>query len=98
MGLVRLTEVCSNGACTTQQDYTLKEVFINPDHVIMIREEARLKQLNEQGLINTALSEGHEFSKLTINRGNTGTEIVVVGAPNIIETMLNKNNKQILRG
>jgi len=64
----------------------------------MIREEARLKQLNEQGLINTALSEGHEFSKLTINRGNTGTEIVVVGAPNIIETMLNKNNKQILRG
>jgi hypothetical protein len=64
----------------------------------MIREEARLKQLNEQGLVNTELNERHEFSKLTINRGNTGTEIVVVGAPNTIETMLNKNNKQLLRG
>tara|TARA_R110000824_G_scaffold68670_3_gene177415 strand:- start:1654 stop:1947 length:294 start_codon:yes stop_codon:yes gene_type:complete len=96
--LIKLTEVCSNGACTTQQDYTLKEVFINPDHVIMIREEARLRQLNEQGLVNTELNEKHEFSKLTINRGNTGTEIVVVGAPNTIEVMLNKNNKHVLKG
>jgi hypothetical protein len=96
--LIKLTEVCTNGACTTQQDYTLKEVFINPDHVIMIREEARMKHLNEQGLLDKDMSPTHEFSKLTINRGNTGTEIIVVGGPKIIETMLNKNNKQLLRG
>jgi hypothetical protein len=96
--LIKLTEVCTNGTCTTQEDYTLKEIFVNPDHVIMIREEARMRHLNEQGLLNKGLDSTHQFSKLTINRGNTGTEIVVVGAPNTIETVLNKNNKQVLRG
>jgi hypothetical protein len=96
--LIKLTEVCTNGTCTTQEDYTLKEIFVNPDHVIMIREEARMRSLNEQGLLNKGLDSTHQFSKLTINRGNTGTEIVVVGAPNTIETVLNKNNKQVLRG
>jgi len=96
--LVKLTEVCINGMYSTNQNYALKEIFINPDHVIMVRPELRLKQLNEQGAIHQDLNPEHEFSKLTINRGNSGTEIVVVGAPNMIETMLNKNTKQLLRG
>ena len=98
--LIKLTEVCVNGTYSTSQNYLLKEIFINPDHVIMIREEARIKQLNEQGHVHKDLSPGHEFSKLTINRGNTGTEIVVVGAPSHIETKLNKSprKKQLLNG
>ena len=96
--LVKLTEVCINGMYSTNQNYALKEIFINPDHVIMVRPELRLQQLNEQGTIHKDLNPGHEFSKLTINRGNSGTEIVVVGGPNMIETMLNKSTKQLLRG
>jgi len=98
--LIKLTEVCVNGTYSTSQNYLLKEIFINPDHVIMIREEARIKQLNEQGHVHKDLSPSHEFSKLTINRGNTGTEIVVVGAPSHIETKLNKSphKKKLLNG
>ncbi len=96
--LIKLTEVRASGTCTTKQDYTLNEIFVNPDHVIMIREEARMRQLNEQGALDKHMSPIHEFSKLTINRGNTGTEIIVVGDPKTIETMLNKNTKQILKG
>jgi hypothetical protein len=80
-----------------QQAYTLREVFINPEHVVMIREEARMQQLREQGALPENLSDSHKFTKLTINRGHTGTEIVVVGAPDIIEKSLNQN-KQVLRG
>ena len=97
MGLVKLTEVCHNSTLTTQQDYTLREVFVNPEHVVMIREEARMRQLNEQGELPADLNGAHQFTKLTINRGHTGTEIVVVGAPSIIETTLNQN-KTLLRG
>jgi|TARA_Y100000310_G_scaffold317464_1_gene370376 hypothetical protein len=97
--LIKLTEVRINGTYTTSQDYMLREIFVNPDHVIMIREESRLRQLNEQGRIHKDLNPNHKFSKLTINRGNTGTEIVVVGAPNMIETILNKNTKkELLKG
>ena len=96
--LVRLTEVCTNNTLTTRQnDYSLREVFINPEHVVMIREEARLQELNEQVPLTEGLKQGHRFTKLTINRGHTGTEIVVVGAPDIVERSLN-TSKQLLRG
>jgi len=95
--LVKLTEVCHNAALTTKQDYTLREVFVNPEHVVMIREEARMQQLNERGLLPDGLATDHKFTKLTINRGQSGTEIVVVGAPNVIEGSLN-NQKKLIRG
>ena len=95
--LVKLTEVCLNGTYTTNQQYTIREVFVNPKHVVMIREEARMKMLNEQGALPADLQKEHQFSTLTINRGHTGTEIVVVGSPELIETQLNKLNKQLLR-
>tara|TARA_R110002020_G_scaffold173191_4_gene363962 strand:+ start:1665 stop:1916 length:252 start_codon:yes stop_codon:yes gene_type:complete len=82
-----------------KQTYTLREVFVNPEHVVMVREESRMQQLNEQGMLPSELDKNHRFSKLIINRGHTGSEIVVVGAPEIIETTLNKNKvKQVLRG
>jgi hypothetical protein len=95
--LVKLTEVHKNNAITAGAEYTLREVFINPEHVVMIREEARMKQLNESGQLPSDLKKSHRFTKLTINRGHTGTEIVVVGAPDIVERSLNQT-KQLLRG
>ena len=96
--LVRLTEVCKNNTLTTKQnDYTLREVFVNPEHVVMIREEARLQQINEECPLTEGLKHNHRFTKLTINRGHTGTEIVVVGAPDIVERSLN-TTRQLLRG
>jgi len=56
-----------------------------------------MQTLNEQGVLPQDLSSAHRFTKLTINRGHTGTEIVVVGSPDIVEKSLNQN-KQLLRG
>jgi hypothetical protein len=64
----------------------------------MIREEHRMQQLNEQGCLPENLSQSHRFTKLTINRGHTGTEIVVIGAPDIVERSLNQTSKTILKG
>ena len=97
MPLVRLTEICHNSTLTTQQDYTLREVYVNPEHVVMIREEARMRQLNEQGNLPAELNRDHRFTKLTINRGHTGTEIVVVGSPTVIESTLN-SSPTLLKG
>ena len=49
--LVKLTEVCDSGAVTTRQLYSLREVFINPEHVVMVREEKRMRELNESGKV-----------------------------------------------
>tara|TARA_B100000131_G_scaffold257533_1_gene252546 strand:+ start:364 stop:654 length:291 start_codon:yes stop_codon:yes gene_type:complete len=95
--LVKLTEVCNNGAVTTNKTYSLREVFVNPEHVVMIREEKRMRELNENGRVASGLDSAHQFSKLTINRGQTGTDIIVVGSPEIIENTLQRN-KQLLKG
>ena len=100
--LVKLTEICSNGAVTVGHRYKLREVFINPEHVILIREDVRTKELNENGSLrlpgNDALNKEHRFSKLVLNRGQSGAEIVVVGAPDVIEKTLKIDKRQILRG
>ena len=96
--LVRLTEVCKNVAVTSKKDYMLREVLINPEHVIMVRADLKTQRLNENGELNKDLDSNHRFSKLTINRGNSGTEIIVIGDPNSVETKLSKNTKQVLRG
>ena len=95
--LVKLTEVCNNGAVTTNKTYSLREVFVNPEHVVMIREEKKMRELNESGKVATGLDSAHQFSKLTINRGQTGTEIVVVGSPDVVESTL-KSDQRLLRG
>ena len=96
--LVKLTEVCVKGAFTSNTtNYALREIFINPEHVVMIREESAMKQLNEQETLVEGLTQGHSFSKVTLNRGQRG-EVVVVGSPDAIRQTLNKNRRQILRG
>jgi len=95
--LVKLTEVCGTGAVTNGRRYSLREVFVNPEHVVMVREEHQMKNLNEQGMLTEGLDKKHRFSKITIDKGTTGTEIVVIGDPNTVETVLNKRN-YVLKG
>ena len=95
--LVKLTEVCGTGAVTTGRRYSLREVFVNPEHVVMVREEHQMKNLNEQGMLTEGLDKQHRFSKITIDKGTTGTEIVVIGDPMTVETALNTRS-YVLKG
>lgn len=95
--LVKLTEVCGTGAVTTGRRYSLREVFVNPEHVVMVREEHQMKNLNEQGMLTEGLDKQHRFSKVTIDKGTTGTEIVVIGDPMTVESALNTRS-YVLKG
>ena len=94
--LVKLTEVCGTGAVTSGHKYSLREVFVNPEHVVMVREH-QIRSLNGQGCYTEGLDKKHRFSKLTIDKGTTGTDIVVLGDPTTIETTLNKRS-YVLKG
>lgn len=95
--LVKLTEVCGTGAVTAGRRYSLREVFVNPEHVVMVREEHQMKNLNEQGMLTEGLDKQHRFSKVTIDKGTTGTEIVVIGDPMTVESALNTHS-YVLKG
>jgi hypothetical protein len=48
-------------------------------------------------LITEDLDKGHRFSKVVIDKGSAGSEIVVIGDPLAVEKLLNTRN-YVLRG
>ena len=100
--LIKLTEVYGNSGTasylSSRKTYSLREIYINPKHVVMIREANAMRKLNEAGQISSELDKNHRFSKITVNRGSGNADFVVVGAPEHVGQTLNKNQKQLLRG
>tara|TARA_R100001082_G_scaffold66316_1_gene37460 strand:- start:2517 stop:2819 length:303 start_codon:yes stop_codon:yes gene_type:complete len=97
--VVKLIEVCKPNNYTTLGDktkYTLKEVFINPQHVVCLREDNLARRHLVEGRMPPGLDERQEFTKVHINRGQSGIDITVVGNPVMIEQQLNLEKQQVL--
>ena len=92
--VIKLVEVAKVGTdISTRSEYTLREVFVNPEQVTMLREDVAMKSLLSEGRLPPALDGRVEFTRLFLN---TGMDIFVVGAPHVVETKLKP--KQILKG
>jgi len=92
--VVKLVEVAKIGTdINTRSEYTLREVFINPEQITMLREDVVMKTLLGEGRLPSELDGRMEFTRVFLN---TGMDIFVVGAPHVVETKLKP--KQILKG
>ena len=74
-----------------------RSIFINPEHVVCLRsDEVTRNQLRENKLPQE-LDERQEFTRIQLNRGHNGLDVVVVGDPSTIEKKLHMA-RQVLRG
>jgi hypothetical protein len=80
------------------RSYSLREVYINPEHVICLREDLHIAKKFDKGQLPEGLNSQQRFTKVHLNRGLSGIDMVVIGAPNLIEEKLNKNSKMLLKG
>jgi len=101
--MIKLVEVCEipNAANTVKKRYSLRELYVNPKHVVSLREEPKFKRILEEGLLPENLDSRQEFTRVTLDKGNVGLEVIVVGAPNYINGKLNVNSKgdrNVLKG
>lgn len=97
MSLVRLTEVAPISKFTHERaSYTLREVFVNPSHVVCIRLEDDFKRRLLEGMLPPGLDERQEFSRVTLSSTSMNGSLVVVGSPAILEEKMHK--KQLLKG
>jgi hypothetical protein len=92
--LVRLTEAIEN---RDNKSFNLKEVSINPAHVVAVRSEEGARRALSEGRMPTGLSEATEFSRVYLNTGQYGMNILVVGNPELIEEKI-KKTKSVLKG
>lgn len=90
--LVKLTEVYE---IPSESRYGLRQVSVNPQHVVAIREDFVAKQALMENRMPSGLDRRAEFSRVYLNNGNLN--IVVVGSQNSIEESFQKV-RQLLKG
>tara|TARA_R110002153_G_scaffold1580_16_gene8150 strand:+ start:10210 stop:10512 length:303 start_codon:yes stop_codon:yes gene_type:complete len=99
--VIKVIEVYQNGrghSANANENYSLRETFINPEHVVCLRSDITFKQKLQEGLLPNGLDSRQEFTRVYMNRGHAGLDIVVVGEASTIEQMVSQNEKTLLKG
>lgn len=90
--MVKLTEVVKDVGYIR-----FREIFINPEHVIYLREDSITRKFfAESKNKDSNFDPNQTFTKLFVRNGGGGSEFVVVGEPTLIESQL--KGKTLLNG
>ena len=95
--IIKLIEVFESTGRSrdAKTSYCLREVYVNPDHVVCLREDLSMRRKLEADLLPEDMNPNQQFTKVSLNRGHSGIDLVVVGPPDSIE---NKLKSKLLRG
>ena len=97
MSIVKFVEVARELNIAEGKDYKLREIYINPEHVVLMREDSNALRLLEENRLPKNLDKRQRFTRIVVQKGSNGQELVVVGAPELVEKKL-FSEKQLLRG
>jgi hypothetical protein len=78
--------------------YNLREIFINPKHVVAIRPDDRMNKMLNEGHLPEDMDKRQKFTKVYLDRGQTGIDLTVVGEANIVSHKLGLHQKELLKG
>ena len=78
--------------------YSLAEIYVNPEHVVAIREDGGTAKSLREGKLPDGLSENQTFTRLYIDRGQTGLDVTVVGHVELIREKLGIARRTLLKG
>jgi hypothetical protein len=92
--MVKLVEIIS----TLKNQYQLRELYVNPDHVVFLREDTHMKSKLTEGILPENLDTRQRFTRLQVHNGATGTEFIVVGDPISVESKLKGSKQELLHG
>lgn len=93
--IVKLREVFKTSSLQSGNRYRVRDIFINPEHVVYVRHNDDMpKRLNE-GLVD-GVKRGKEFCTVSLSRGTGGTDIIVLGSLEEVNTAISK--RELLHG
>ena len=91
--MVKLVEVQQR-----MNNFRLTEVYVNPEHVVAMREDERMTQVIREGKLPENLDDRQSFTKIYIDRGHTGIDMTVIGDVQQIKEKLGLNKRTLLKG
>lgn len=104
--LVTLVEVVEMKQRYSQQQaearsgssYSLREVTVNPSHVVCLREDSSMSQRLDEGRLPTDIDSRQRFTRVYLDRGQTGLDLTVVGSLQQTQERLGLSKKEMLHG
>ena len=82
---------------TGGSSYSLREVT-NPNHVVCLREDMRMNQRLHEGRLPENIDERQRFTRVYLDRGQTGIDLTVVGSLEQTQRILGVDGREVLRG
>ena len=96
MKVTKLVEVVQTSVYNKK--YSLREVFVNPDYVISLMPDSNMKTVLQEGRLPDGLDKRQEFTRVTVHKGNSGLEMVVVGNTENVRNKLFSSPSTLLKG
>jgi len=94
--LAKLTQVIEN---LSTSEFTLRTIFVNPEHIITVTEDDRINSLNSKKPLLEGLNSEHQFSRVSIQSGGIQSKLItVIGSPETVLRALNKSSRQLIKG
>ena len=94
---VKLMEVY-NGSQGVARSYSLREIYINPQHVICLRVETALETMLQEGRLIDGLDKRQKFTRVSVSNNAYEEDIVVIGSIDEVYKKLNTEARNLLRG
>ncbi|MGI9554611.1 MAG: hypothetical protein ACR2M6_01450 [Vampirovibrionia bacterium] len=87
-----------NGSQGVARAYSLREIYINPQHVICLRAEAALETMLQEGRLVDGLDKRQKFTRVSVSNNSYEEDIVVIGSIDEVYKKLNTEARNLLRG
>ena len=97
MKMVKLVEVYRDKNFGVRNGFKLREVYVNPDHVVCMYDDPATVRNLKEGFLPDELDKRQSFTKLHLNQGQSLYQITVVGdTPSVQEKLGLTSKRQIL--
>lgn len=94
---IKLMEVY-NGSQGVARNYSLREIYINPQHVICLRAENELETMLREGRLIDGLDSRQKLTRVSVSNNSYEEDIVVIGSIDEVYKKLNTEARNLLRG
>tara|TARA_R100000808_G_C2134649_1_gene143154 strand:- start:1147 stop:1449 length:303 start_codon:yes stop_codon:yes gene_type:complete len=98
--IISLVEVFENTRVHSNQrsrSFDLREVFINPEQVVCLREDTQYNSLLVENKLPSGINKEQRFTRIHLNRGQSGIDVVVVGSPSQIQKKIFTSELKVLK-
>tara|TARA_R100000008_G_C3567659_1_gene160120 strand:+ start:341 stop:640 length:300 start_codon:yes stop_codon:yes gene_type:complete len=96
VSFVEVYEISLLNRAASEVKYALREVLINPEHVVAVRDNLVLKDKLQKGFFPEDLDQRQDFAKLQLNLGSgqSSVAINIVGDLHMVASKLISGNAE----